>query len=408
MRTTARLASAALALSCAFAASGATVKTATQPWVTARIAEATNSLGGVQTEADPTVGLTNGTLYVKGETIKPITAHQSLDGYATKDDLKSAGKVQSVNGATGAVSVTAASIGAATTDALADVEKSVGEVWSYMKGETFRVVVTNYDSAVNPPRVRYEYRMSTNEDFRVVWTETNGLASAVAEATNLAAAATQAIVDKPANRAWGGWDSHTGEAAPDGVVQVSGGGGLLIGSESGWTQFNATGGSYWVLTSTDPTLRANGTNGVFAITDPDGKSVMTIRKGDKRLVYAAASAVQAGASSLAVTYEVISDKAPTAECALALDGTWYSQGASGAPFSIAWSGQSGAWTMTATAPSGGAWPTTGFFRAVYETGGDTEVVYDAAIGLTKVSIGGVQYTVGTAEINGQTVLTLTK
>ena len=48
---------------------------------------------------------------------------------------------------------------------------------------------------------------------------------------------------------------------------------------------------------------------------------------------------------------------------------------------------------------------------MYETGGATEVVYDAAIGLTKVSIGGSQYTVGKATVtdasgNTKTVLTL--
>ena len=328
--------------------------------------------------------------------------------YPTKNAMNSAvGKA-----AVAATNYTDAALaGYATTKALAATEAEVNSVWGYMKGETFRVVVTNYDSAVNPPRTRYDYRMSTSNEWRTVWAETNGLNWAVSEATKLAAVATAAEIAKPENRAWGGWDSHTGLPAPDGVVQVSGGGGLLIGSESGWTQINATGGSYWVLTSTDPTLRANGTNGVFQITDPDGKSVMTIRKGDKRLVYADASGITTAEKSITVKYDIISEKAPKAECAVALAGTWYEQGESGAPFAFAWSGSSGAWVLTVTAPSGGTLPTTGFFRALFETGGGTEVVYDAAIGLTTVSIGGKQYTVGTATVtdasgNTKTVLTL--
>ena len=441
MRTTARLAVAALALMGAFAASGATVKTATQPWVAKQI---TNALDGIDAKianaapadyaavSNAAMGAAQSADLAKVATSgdyadlanKPaiptvptkvsafandagyLTEHQSLSGYATTNALAAAvaDNVKSVNKKTGAVTLNAADVGAAT-------EADVNSVWGYMKGETFRVVVTNYDSAVNPPRTRYDYRMGTNEAWRTVWTETNGLAWAVSEATNLAAGAAQTMLDKPANRAWGGWDSHTGLPAPDGVVQVSGGGGLLIGSESGWTQINATGGSYWVLTSTDPTLRANGTNGVFAITDPDGKSVMTIRKGDKRLVYADAAGIAKSGDTITVKYDVISDTAPTAEVALALDGTWYEQGASGAPFAVSWSGSSGAWVMTATAPSGGTFPGTGFFRAMFETGGDTEVVYDAAIGLTKVSIGGKQYTVGTATVtdasgNTRTVFTL--
>ena len=133
---------------------------------------------------------------------------------------------------------------------------------------------------------------------------------------------------------------------------------------------------------------------------------MTIRKGDKRLVYADASSVTTAGDSITVKYEVISEYAPKAECALALDGTWYEQGTSGAPFAFAWSGSSGAWVMTATAPSGGTFPTTGFFRAMFETGGDTMVSYDAAIGLTQVNIGGTNYTVHVETMNGKKVLTL--
>jgi len=49
---------------------------------------ATNGL--LRTEMDPTVGLTNGTIYVKGATITPLTSHQSLANYATKAEMDAA------------------------------------------------------------------------------------------------------------------------------------------------------------------------------------------------------------------------------------------------------------------------------------------------------------------------------
>ncbi len=280
------------------------------------------------------------------------------------------------------------------------------EIWAYLTAENFRVTVTNYNSAVNPPRAYYEYRLTTNDDWRVVWSETNGLASAVAEATSLAAIATAEEIAKPENRAWGRYDSQTGLASPDGVVQVSASGGMLIGSEMAWTSVSATEGAYWVLTSTDPSLCQTGTNGVFEIADADGNSVMRIRKGDKRLVPAPASAMGGSPSEGAMTvdYTVASASAPTAECATDLAGPWYAEGDTAAPFAISWSGTSGAWRMTVT--TAGAWPTKGYFRAQYETGGSTVVSFGAAVELTKVTIGGVEYAAKVETIDGRKHLIL--
>ncbi len=298
--------------------------------------------------------------------------------------------------------VTAEQVGAATTD-------DVNGVWAYLRGDNFRVVVTNYNSAFRPPRTRFEYRMSADDAWQTVWAEANGLSAAVAEATANATNAAEAVVSRPENRAWGNWDSHTGEAAPEGLVQVSGEAGLMIGGGMGWTSVGASGGSYWVLTSTDPTLCATGTNGVFTISDPDGNRVMTIRKGDKRYVPAPVGAVKMGAdgNSFTVTYSVGGD-CPVGYCAADLNGTWYAAGESGAPFALSWTGQSGAWVLTASAPGGGTFPKTGFFRAEYEVGGDTVVEYGAAVGLTKVSIGGKEYTVTVETVNGKNLMVLTE
>ncbi len=279
-----------------------------------------------------------------------------------------------------------------------------GELWNYLMAENFRATITNYDSVAHAPEASFEYRMSTNDPFRVVWTETNGLARTFTAATNAAIAAAKAEIAKPDNRAWGRYDSQTGEAAPDGVVTVSAAGGMMIGSGMQYTSIAASGGQYWVLTSTDPVLCATGTNGVFEIRDSGGNNVMTVRKGDKRLVPAPASAVSTTSSSIVITYAIESDEHPVIECTDDLkDGAWTEAGDTGAAFGAAvWTGDSGAWT--ATIPRGDG--TCGFFRASYWAGGGTVVEYGAAIHLTTIDIGGHQYTVGTATINGKTVLTL--
>lgn len=56
------------------------------------------------------------------------------------------------------------------------------QVWSFLTAENFSVVVTNYGSAATAPSVTYRYRQSTNDPWRVVWTETNGLARVLAAA----------------------------------------------------------------------------------------------------------------------------------------------------------------------------------------------------------------------------------
>lgn len=279
------------------------------------------------------------------------------------------------------------------------------ELWNYLMAENFRITVTNYDSVVHAPEVSFEYRLNTNESFRTVWSETNGLKRTFTSATNASITAAKAEIAKPENRAWGRYDSQTGQSAPDGIVQVSAAGGMMIGSDMGWTSIAGSGGQYWVLTSTDPVLCATGTNGVFEIKDSGGNNVMSVRKGDKRLVPAPASGISCNPSSIVITYAIESDEHPIIECTDDLrDGVWAETGDTGAAFGAAvWTGASGAWTATIPRSDD---VSTGFFRASYWAGGGTVVEYGAAIKLTTIDIGGHQYTVGTATINGKTVLTL--
>ena len=310
-----------------------------------------------------------------------------VSGYATPEDVS-----------------TAADSAVATANAYTDGQTT--PLWSYLGAESFRVVVTNYDSAVHPPVASFEYRMTTNESFRTVWNETNGLNRAIATATNLAHQAAKQLVDDPDNRAWGKYDSETGEASPEGVIQATAPGGLIVGGGQRWSQISAESG-WWILTSTDPTLCRTGTNGVFSIIGSDGQEAIRIVKGNKVTVPAPADGISVASGVCTVTYAVEAEQHPTAQFASALGGdagtVWYNEGDADCPVTMTWSGTSGNYVLTFDTAGLSA----GFVQATYEQGQESYTSFGGAgLELTKIRIGGKVYTVGTATIDGKTVLTL--
>lgn len=82
-------------------------------------------LGISSEETDPTIGLTNGTIYVKGSTITPLTSHQSLSGYVPTSRTVNS-KPLSSN-----VTLDASDVGATTpADVTAAIrEQSLGGIW---------------------------------------------------------------------------------------------------------------------------------------------------------------------------------------------------------------------------------------------------------------------------------------
>ena len=298
----------------------------------------------------------------------------------------------------------AADSAVATANAYTDGQTT--PLWTYLGAENFRVVVTNYDSSVHPPVASFEYRMNTNEAFRTVWHETNGLNRAIATATNLAHQAAKQLVDDPANRAWGKYDSETGEASPKGVIQATAPGGLIVGGGQRWSQISAESG-WWIITSTDPTLCRTGTNGVFSIIGSDGQEAIRIVKGDKVTVPAPADGISVASGVCTVTYAVEAEQHPTAKFASALGGepgtVWYSEDDADCPVTMTWSGTSGNYVLTFDT----AGLSTGFVQATYEQGQESYTSFGGSgLELTKIRIGGKVYTVGTATIDGKTVLTL--
>lgn len=380
----------------------------------------TTLAGAVNSKADKT------NVYTKEEVDEKVDAvdNKADEAYSAADQM-----VDAVNSLAGTIGthirdtknphkVTAAQVGAATPeDVSAAADSAVATanaytdgqttpLWSYLGAESFRVVVTNYDSAVHPPVASFEYRMTTNEAFRTVWNETNGQNRAIATATNLAHQAAKQLVDDPANRAWGKYDSETGEASPEGVIQATAPGGLIVGGGQRWSQISAESG-WWIITSTDPTLCRTGTNGVFSIIGSDGQEAIRIVKGDKVTVPAPADSISVASGVCTVTYAVEAEQHPTARFASELGGdagtVWYNEDDADCPVTMTWSGTSGNYVLTFDTAGLSA----GFVQATYEQGQESYTSFGGAgLELTKIRIGGKVYTVGTATIDGKTVLTL--
>ena len=314
--------------------------------------------------------------------------------------------------------------GTALAKRVTQTEADVGVLTAYVSGTDAALTITNYLSSTQMPASELAVKMddaATNASvLTTVWRELTRWARFLGVAdvplldwgfsgvTNLQgfASATVAALAEKADRAWGLYDSETGNAAPDGFTSISSER-IRLGGGSSYMEVATTGGSIWVLTSNveyEPTGIVS--NGAFQVRDSDGNALIEIVKGDKAVVAANPSSVTVtNETTLVAGYAIISDAHPTGEVCLDLkEGVWKSETADDCPATVTWSGTSGDYVVSVTPNTA---TTTCFFRATYETGGDTYVKHNAAIGMSEIVLNGKTYTLGTATIDGHTVLTLT-
>ena len=311
-----------------------------------------------------------------------------------------------------------------TTADSAYYPKASGDAWSsYWDGDDVRVTVTNYDSVAHLPSLYLEQRTNSTASassdtnaFRVVWRELAHWDAFLGSTWNWEDATWQGFdewrtslssqLDDKADRAWGFYDSHTGKYAPDGYTSISSSNVMICAGASYQKTATAT-CDVWVLTANEPYEPTGvSTNGGFQIKDADGNVQFEIVKGDKRTVKAQANATSVeNNTTLVVTYAIVADSAPTGEVCLDLkSAAWKSETDSDCPATVTWSGSSGAWVARITPKSSSS---TCFFKATYQVGGDTYVNNRCAVGMSQLVLDGTTYNLGTATIDGHTVLTLT-
>lgn len=287
---------------------------------------------------------------------------------------------------------------------IAPIETTVNAWQTYWDGDDVRVTVTNYYGSLDLPSLYLEQKITeggTNY-YKTIWTEKAMLNVILDRLAQL-----KADVDTKADRAWGFYDSHTGEYAPDGFTSISSGA-ILVSKDMSYQKTVTTGGGeVWVLTANDPTvITGTETNGFFRITDSEGNNVFEVVKGDKRVVPATTSAVAAGNNSLTITYNVVSQEHPSIEiCDDLVEQDWKAEDDAGCPATVVWGGSSGAYVATVT---GRQAMSKMFVKGSYEIGGETYIRNGAPVAFEKVILGGVTYRVTVETVNNKKLMVLTE
>lgn len=304
-----------------------------------------------------------------------------------------------------------AALGAAASAAVESLQTQVTTIGAHLNAEDARYMVTNYNSAINMPEANAEVKVDGSwiriwsEMTRWNWALTNYLPRTYYNKTEVDAA----LADK-ADLAWGYYDSHTGNYAPDGYTWLSSPY-IAIAGGLAYQRTVTTEGAVWVLTSNGLVTETSGvaSNGFFRVSDDEGGALFEIVKGDKRTVGATAVGISTevvdGVTHVTIPYVVESAEHPTVEvCTNPADAEWYAEDDADCPANVSWSGSSGAWSVEVW----GKTPLSQLFvKASYETGGETYIRNNAPVGMSSIYLNGVKYTLGTATISGHTVLTLT-
>lgn len=281
------------------------------------------------------------------------------------------------------ITLSASDVGAASASDVNTLSQNVATVFGYLQGDDAKVVITNYDSSTEMPAASFQQKIADNGTnyWRTIWNETtrwNWFLPVIGHQTN----ALWAALDQKADRAWGYYESHTGNYAPDGYTWISSPK-IAIAAGLAYQRTITAEGAVWVLESNGLVTETGGnvTNGFFRITDDDGNSLFEIVKGNKRTVGATAGGVTTesvmGITHLHIAYNVVSESHPTVcVCNDLTEGNWKAETAGDCIANVSWTGSSGAyvaevWGKTAQSKM--------FVKAEYEVGGETYIKNTAPI-----------------------------
>lgn len=294
------------------------------------------------------------------------------------------------NGLATATSVSAANTRAsnaqnmavAASNTAASVAGTVAAWETYWDGDEVRVTVTNYDSAVHLPSLYIEQKLENTNAYRTVWDERTRW-----DSNDVQMAEMRSAIDEKADRAWGYYDSHTGEYAPDGYTWLSSPK-IAIAGGLAYQRTLTTDGAIWVLVSNGLVAETGGDteNGFFRIKDDEGNTTFEIVRGNKRMVGATASGIKVTSprnsttGTIEIPYNVVSDVSPTLYGTASLSSPEWTQ------LEPQWLGHSGAWTAIVTTASSQY-----FVKGEYEVGGETYIRNAAPI-----SVDGGLYATNTA------------
>ena len=297
-----------------------------------------------------------------------------------------------------------------------DAQETIGRIEEIVLGDDCQLVSTNYDSKVHMPSLFMKFKIKDEATgsnvWRVVWREMtrwDWLIEQYLPSNFYAKAEIKAELDQKADRAWGYYDSTTGNYAPEGFTWISSPSIAIAGGLS-YQRHLTTGGAVWVLESSGTTtVTGGGTNGYFRISDDKGNAIFEITKGTERVVGATADAVQVqdapgGLSRLIIPYNVESANHPTLEITRDLaNPDWKPESDTGCLATVHWTGSSGAWVAEVVSKSR---EEKLFVRGSYKAGARDIIKNSAPVSFTEIVIEDVAYKAKVETMNGKKVLVL--
>ena len=298
-----------------------------------------------------------------------------MDDYATKDDAESAAR----------------SAASAAVDPVSNLVETVRTesslVYRLYSGSNVVAEVTNYNSQVHAPALRLMQLNESNE-YVTVWTETNGLARTLREATNYT---DRAIADYAAPRAWSRTTSGLGAEAPADTTWISTPTTVIAGGLEYAKVVDAY-GEVWVLSSNGMAAEFNpDTNAYFRITADDGTPIFSIEKSDAMVVGANAAGITVGESSIVIPVPVVSPDPPTMYWRQHLDsGDWADESSPPAGATVTWTGEAGA--RVCTISFSGTRPSSLFFKFTFLQPGGVMIRNNATTDLSSgIWVNGTKY-----------------
>jgi hypothetical protein len=319
-------------------------------------------LGISSEETDPTIGLTNGTIYVKGSTITPLTQYSETDptvpawaksetqplppDYSTVSNramtalqsyTESDPTIKSWAKAETKPTYTAEEVGATTA----------ADVYRLVAGTNVVLVVTNYNSATHAASMKLQHLDPESGQYVTYWDEMRQHGITYTNGMNYTDAA---IAERAAPRAWSGTTSGLGSEAPAGVTWISTPETVIAGGFE-YEKVVTSAGAVWVLTSNGMSTGAT-SNSFFRVAASDGTELFSIEKTDSYIIGVNADGITRSGNTVTIPINVVAAEHPYIRCTKNLvNPTWVKEDEGGfdcAWATVSWSGTTGAYVATVT------------------------------------------------------------
>lgn len=330
-----------------------------------------------------------------------------FEGYASVDDVKNQTPTQLSNGSE-----------IRTADSLFRSMDNQNVLWTYVYGETVWIAVTNYMRTVAGVAPSFQLWEVRDGNTNCVYWSAEEIDIRVGDKIDVAV--TNAVKDK-ADKSWAKYQSMTGadNPQPNDITIVSTPSVMLSGGYE-WQRFIDTGNEVWIFKCNCPTMLgsssiSNGVNtgnGYFRIYDAEGKTHFSVERTDSKLVDAVPNSVsfsKDGNGYFQVSFQsnvkpslyVSTDlNTPFIECKEDSENDY--------GLTCSWAESDGIYTATIMYNPAEGKPSKLFAYGKVVQEGSVVIKNTAAASFDGgIIIGGNKYTtIGTAVIDGKTVLTL--